>query len=494
MSRNARAVLASSTLVVLLLSALPALAARVVTVEAPEPVELEISGRTYSYFPLTAGSPLSFIIEGPAVFEPILRWRFEGEAPGVDIDVVFTLDGRAMWHQVFKPWAGGAGYPARPDWRGGRAVRVPLDIPVGEHTVELRLAAPELGVLDVNPVVRDPDVLPWRLAWRGELGVAYDSNIFRYSDTDVDDFLDGWHEEKYQAEYVDDVRIDPSLDLSFVREEPGRRTTELRFSADARLAMINSEKSFAKLAVRAKETRTRFAYLLAEYYGIPSYHVRYLWDADVEVGDAYRSCDYRKHSVRLEAGSDRSLPVDLIGRLKYDYKGYNQSFVEYDSDTWTAGVVAVVRPVRGVRVDLGYALRKLTALGYDEVGETPETSDDSDVSYEQDEYSLKVRWDVGRVRDVPTVLTFGVRLAERFYQTVKSAEDDPYHAGREDTYWTFSGRSAHELGDGVTLEAFYEHRRRSSESDFVDELGLSKDYTADRVGIRLIYEGERFLD
>ena len=98
------------------------------------------------------------------------------------------------------------------------------------------------------------------------------------------------------------------------------------------------------------------------------------------------------------------------------------------------------------------------------------------------------------ISDIPTVLTFGAKLSQRFYQTDREVADDPYHAGREDTYWTFWGRSVHELGDGLTLEAFYEHRRRSSDSEYVEELGLSKDYTADRVGLRLIFEGERFLD
>ncbi|MFH1865194.1 MAG: hypothetical protein ABIK85_04865 [Candidatus Eisenbacteria bacterium] len=494
MSRNPGVVLASSTLILLLLLVVPAPAARVVPVGTPEPVEIEVSGKAYRYFPLTGGSPLSFVVEGPAVFEPILRWRFEDGIQGADVDVAFALDGRAMWHQVFRPVAGAAGYPSQPDWRGGRAVRVSIDVPAGEHIVELRLAAPELGVLDVNPVVRAPDVLPWQLAWRYELGVAYDSNIFRYSETDVDDFLDGREGQKYPVEYADDVRLEPSVDLSFVREEPGRRETELRLSADGRLAAINGEKGFAKLGARVKETRTGLAYALVDYYAIPSYHVRHLWDADVDGGDPYRSCDLRKHAVRLEVGSDRSLPADLIARVKYDYMGYDQDFVEYDSDAWTTGLVAVVRPVRGVRVDLGYALRKLTARGYDEVGETRETSDDSDISYEQDEYSLKVRWDAGSEGGMPTVFTFGAKLSARFYQTGRSVADDPYHAGREDTYWTFSGRSAHELSDGVTLEAFYEHRRRSSESEFVEALGLSKDYTADRVGVRLIFEGVRFLD
>ncbi|MEA3409747.1 MAG: hypothetical protein U9Q95_05315, partial [Candidatus Eisenbacteria bacterium] len=382
MSRNAATALASATLVVCLLFAIPLSAARVAPAGVTEPVELEISGKVYRYFPLTTGSALSFTVEGPAVFEPILRWRFEDGEASVDVDVVFTLDGTTLWHSVFRPTAGPAVYPGRPDWRGGRAVRVPLDIPSGEHTVELMLVAPALGVLDVNPTVRAPDVLPWRVVWRREIGAAYVSNIFTYPDADVDDFLDGRHGEKYPVETADDIRIEPSMDLSLVREEPGRRKTELRLSADPRLVVVNSEKSFVKLRVRVKETRTRFAYVLADYYAIPRYHVRYLWDADAEGDDVYRSCDYRKHAARLEVGSDRSLPVDFIARLKYEYLGYNQSFVEYDSDVWTTGLVAIVRPVRGVRVDIGYALRKLTALGYDEVGETSGTSDDSDISYE----------------------------------------------------------------------------------------------------------------
>lgn len=495
MSRSARVALACSSIVLAAALALPALAAHVAPVEAPEPVELSISGRTYRYFPLSADSPLTFNVEGPAVFEPILRWRFEGATSGVDVDVEFLLDGSALWHQVFSPTAAAVTYTDQPDWRGGTAVRVPVDVPVGSHRVALRLVSPGEGVLDVNPVVRAPAVLPWRLAWRFELGAAYDSNIFRYSETDVDDFLDGREGNRYPVEYVDDVRLEPSVDLSLIREEPGRRETELRLSADGRLATINGEKSFAKLGARVRETRTGIAYALVDYYAIPAYHVRYLWDADAEDDDRYRSCDLRKHAVRLEAGSDGSLPVNLIARIKYDYMGYDQDFIEYDSDAWTTGLVAVVRPARGVRVDLGYALRKLTARGYDEVGEAKETSDDSDVSYEQDEYTLKVRWDLGHeISDIPTVLTFGAKLSQRFYQTDREVADDPYHAGREDTYWTFTGRSAHRLSDGMTLEAFYEHRRRSSESEYVEDLGLSKDYTADRVGLRLIFEGERFLD
>ncbi len=493
MSRSCAVSLIAAVLVTLL-PAQPAAAARVAPLTSPEPVAMEVSGRVYRYFPLVRGAPLRFRIEGPAVFEPILRWRFEGGGRAPDVDVVFVLDGEVAWHEVFRPSVGPARYPGRPEWRGAAAVKAPLDVPSGVHTVELRLEAPPGGTLDVNPVVREPAVLPWRVAWREELGAAYDSNIFRYSDADVDDFLDGRDGGTHEGRYLDDLRVEPSVDLSLVREEPGRRETELRMSADFRLATLNGEKSFARLGVRVREARPGLGHAFLEYYAIPRYHVRRLWDDDADEGSRYRSCDFRKHAVRLFVGTDLTLAVNLAAQLKYDYAGYDQDFVEYDAGAWTAGLTVIARPVRGVRLDVGYALRRLDARGYDEAGETKETSDDSDVSYEQDRYSLRVRWDAGRTSGVPVVLTVGAALARRFYQTGRLVEEDPYHAGREDTYWTFSARASRALSVGTTIEAFYEHRRRSSASDYVDWLGPSKDYTADRIGLRFILEGERFLD
>jgi len=486
--------LALASAALCLFAALPASAGNVAPLNAPEPVQLEISGKVYSYFPLESGSALRFAIDGPVTFEPILRWRFDGDAQAADVDVEFLLDGAPLLHQVFRASKGKVSYPDHPDATAGSPVRVPIDIAGGTHSVEIVLHAPETGTLDVNPVIKPPKALPWKIAWRLEAGVAYDSNIFRYTDADVDDFIDGVDAEDYQAEYLDDVRVEPSVDVYLVRERPGRGQTQVRLSADGRLATVNGEKSFVKFGARLKEIATGVGYGSLGYEAIPSYHVRELYDVDVTSGDRYRPCEFRKHSMRGELGTDRLLPVDMVLGGRYEYMGYNQYFVEYDSHAWTSSITVIARPVRGVRVDLGYALRRLDARGYDETIEESGVSDDSDIDYEQDEYRLKVRWDVGRVLGYRTALTFGARLAERYYQTSKSAEDDPYHAGREDTYWTFSGRSSHRLAEGVTFEAFLEHRRRASESERLEELGVDKDYTANRVGIRLIFEGERFLD
>jgi hypothetical protein len=499
-------------LMALLLAPQPSSGSRAAALGGPEPVAIEIGRGTYHYLPLHSGELLTFSVEGPTVFEPIMRWRFEtpsgGEATGRDgagaassrapgsvaVDVEFWLDGRPLWHRVFTARPGDAAYPDDPASRPGEAVRASVYIPSGIHIVEMSLASPGEGTLDVNPVTREPLVLPWRFVWRGEVGTAYDSNIYRYADEDVEDFLDGRRPERFPNDYLDDLRLEPSLDLMLVREEPGRRETELRLSADYRLATVNTEKSFGKLGGRVTESWRGLGHVLLDYYMIPSYHIRYLWDPDVEEGSHYRSCDFRKNAVRLGVGTDWPHIVDIAADLSYDRTGYGPDFVEYDSDAWTTGATAIVRPLRGLRIDASYAFRRSVARGYDEVGETRETSDDSDISYEQDEYGLRTRWAVGRLHGVPVVLTAGGKLSRRFYSTDRSPEADPYHAGRDDTYMTLWVRSSWQLTESTALEGFYVLRTRAAESAFNEEIGALKDYTAHRVGIRLIIEGERFLD
>jgi hypothetical protein len=454
-------------------------------------VAVEVAGKVYTYVSLSAGEPLVIPVEGPAVFEAIVRWRFVGQRTSADLDIEFVLDGTSSGHHVFRARPGTTRYPDHPDWVPGRAERLVLPIPSGTHVVEMRLSAPSEGTLDVNPISNPPDVLPWRVETDASFRVLYDSNIFRFADEDIDDFLDGEGGDRYDGETVDDLRIDPTVRASFVKEEPGVLSRSLGLSAGWRLASVNGEKSFAKLGVAFRERRTDFAYLAASYSAIPAYHVRDLWDADTS---EYRSCDFRKHALRLEIGSDRSLPVDVAGFWTYENYGYDPDFVEYDAEARTIGAQATARPARGLRIDLTYALRRSESRGYDEVGETRETSDESDLTYDQDEYELRARWEAGEWWGHPAVLSLRGKLNQRFYLSEKGAEADPRHAGRDDTYLTVSGVLALRLTETTTLEALVEHRQRTSTSEVLPDIGDDVNFSAQRVGLAVILEGVRFLD
>ena len=469
----------------------PAHSAKLVPADPRPPVEIEVGGNRYLYFPLTAESPLVVEVEGPSRFDAIVRGRFVSSGSPFTIEIETFLDGERLWSSLLRSEPGSSVYPTHPDWAVGRPDHIRVDVPAGSHTVELRLVTPTDVVVDVNPVRRRLDVLPWRLAWRGALGTTYDTNVYRYSDEDRDDFLDGARPDRYPMETLDDLRLEPEASFEFIREEPGERSTSLRFAGRLRLYTVNGDKSFSKLSARLLENRPGVAYLRAEYSVIPSYRIRPIWDEDT---GEYRGCDYRKHGFSLELGSDRSLPVDVRASWDYDVYRYDPDFVEYDSEAGTYGVRFVLRPRSGVRVDLGYELRMSRARGSDEPGETRATSDDSDTTYDQDAWEARLRWRAAGWEQGPLIVTGRVRHARRYFLTSKEPEDDPYHRGREDRFWTVTLGAEAPLTRDVALEGFVEYRGRSSNSEVVENIGGVKDYGAWRTGVTIIVEGVRFLD
>ncbi len=497
MSPDRRALLALALAAAATLAPVRAAFAKPVPAGSVSPVAVRISGRLQMYYPVTADLPLTFSIEGPASFEAVARWRFEGADDPVDVEVEISLDGLPRTRHVFRAVVGTAAYPDRPGARAGRPTRLTLDggVPEGVHAVRVALVRPLDGVLDLNPLSTPAPRPSARLVGAAALGAVYDSNIFRYSDADIDDLLDGERPDRFPVESADDVRFEPAVDLSLVRDEPGVRSTTLSLETDLRLAVLNSEKSFSKFAVGLRERRDGVAYLSLRYEAIPDYRVRALWDADADDGEgAYRSCGFGKQGFEVEIGSDRSLPMDFAARWKYEEYRYDPEFIEYDARATTWGVRGTMRPRRGLRVDLGYTLRQSAAKGYDESGETRGASDESDTSYDQDVYDLRARLDAGRLWGRDAVLMLRGAVARRFYLTEKSRADDPYHAGRDDTYVTVAGGVDVRLTEAAHLEFFAEWRSRAAHTDAVPDIGLSKDFEAARVGLRLSLEGARILD
>lgn len=469
-------------------------AAKLTPVGRHTPVAVGIDGTVYRYFALTNDEPLRVDIEGPAVFDAIIRWRFEADAESaVDVVIETTVDGTDVVRHVLHMRPGGGTYADIEDASPGRSERIRFDVPSGSHEIAVRLISPE-GVADVNPLSKELDVLPWRFDWDGSLRMTYDSNIYRYSDEDVEDFADGERFERYPHDTTDELRLDPAVNIAFVREAPGSRTTEFSAGAAFFLATSNGDKSFAKLSAKYTETLERLARVSVGYAAIPAYHLKYVWDADAPSTAAtdYRSCDFRKHSLRVDLGTAGQLPVELTGWWRYDDYGYGPDFVEYDTWSNTFGARLTARPRQGIRLDGQYAYRRSLSRGYDEIGEGKRTSDDSDTTYDQNEYELIARWEVGRVHDMPVVLRARGKYIQRYY--LSENLNDEYHAGRDDTLWIAGARIELELTDSTSLVCAYEHRARTSESDIVPTIGDTKDYDADRFSVQFVVEGGRFLD
>jgi len=457
------------------------------------PVAVGISGTVYRYFELTQDAPVRVVVEGPSAFEAITRWRFSSvDAASVDVVVEATVDDGDAVRHVLHMRSGGASYADIEDASPGRPERIHIEIPSGLHEIELRLVSPA-GTVDVNPLSQALEVMPWRFDWTGSMRFTYDSNIYRYSDDDVVEFADGERYERYPLDTTDELRLDPAVTFRFTREAPGARGTEFLLGARWYLAGSNGDKSFSKFRVRYTETLTGMLGASLEYAAIPAYHIKYVWDADTPSdGDRYRSCDFRKHALKAALSTDGQFPIDLATWWEYDDYGYDQDFVEYDTWSNTFGARVTVRPVHGLRLDGQYEYRRSLSRGYDELGEDKRTSDDSDTTYDQNEYELRARLEAGRVRGLPVVLKVRLGMQRRYYLTENTA--DRYHAGRDDTMWVAGARVELGLTDLTSLVCAYEHRARRSESDVIPTIGDAKDYDADRFSVQFVVEGGRFLD
>jgi len=494
-----RTAAALAVLAAVLLAA-PARAAKLTPDGPVAPVAVEVAGRLYRYFPLTPDRPIAVTVEGPASFEAIARWRFDRPAdePGarapVDVEVELRLDGALVTRHVFSAAPGAATLQGSGGVVAGRPTRLVLDggVPAGTHTVVLRLVRPADGTLDLNLLGEKAPGATARLLESLDLAVAYDSNVFRYSDADLDAYLDGERPDRYPMDSADDVRVEPTALLAFERDEPGGRRTKLSVEAGVRLPVVNPDKGFARLSAALLEERDD-AFVALRCDAVPHYLIRDVWDPDAENGiGAYAPCGYSTQGFGAEIGWGSRL--GLSARWDYREYRYDPDFIEYDARATTAGVTATLRPRRGVRVDLGYDLRQSVARGYDEDGETRSTSDDSDTSYDQDSYRVRARWEAGRLWGRPAVVTLRGSLARRFYLTGKSRQDDPYHAGRDDTYGTVAGGLEVRLDERALVEVFAEWRTRDAHSDAVPDIGRTKDFEAARLGIRLTLEGTHDLD
>jgi hypothetical protein len=482
------------------LQAAPAGAAKLVPDGPVPPVAIEVAGRLYRYFPLTPDRPITVTVEGPSSFEAIARWRFDRPAgePGARspeaVEVELSLDGVVRTRHVFTASPGAATHQGSGGVAAGRPTRLVLDggVPAGTHTVALRLVRPAAGTLDLNLLGEEAPGATTRLLESLDLALAYDSNAFRYSDSDLDDYLDGERPDRYPMESADDLGVEPTAQLALQRDEPGGRTTKLSLEAGVRLPVVNPDKGFARLSAVLREERDD-AFVAFRCVAVPHYLIRDVWDPDAADGDgAYLPCGYAMQGFGAEVGWGSR--IDLSARWEYREYRYDAEFIEYDAQAMTAGVTATIRPRRGLRVDLGYDLRQSVARGYDEDGETRATSDDSDTSHDQDSYGVRARWETGRLWGRPAVVTLRGSLARRFYLTGKSGMEDPYHSGRHDTYGTVAGSLGVALNGRARVEAFAEWTARRAHSDAVTDIGRTKDFDAARLGVRLTLEGTYDLD
>lgn len=288
-------------------------------------------------------------------------------------------------------------------------------------------------------------------AWSfgGSFGIAYDDNVFEYTQRDMEAFRSGDNPERFGIESIDDFVFTTELEATRRLSSTRAARSYLDLETRSRLYLHNSMANDLRLRMslrreeRDSSTRLRFTYL-------PDSYLRRLWDRESR---EYLPAEYDDTALGLRYRKDVAPKWLVDGEVSWSYRDYVTAFDERDSGKWAVGLTAHFRPNRSWDAWAGYERGWSRARATD-----PDPDVDVDTSYDEDVYSLGCRYlDGGRNR-----WSFEWQRENQTYTTSLTPTDDPYHSGRRDSTNSYSLGYRRIIDRDHWVELEWDHERQST--------------------------------
>lgn len=304
---------------------------------------------------------------------------------------------------------------------------------------------------------------------------SYDSNLMRYSQRDIDRFLDRTEPHTSQIKTLDDIRTDIKLSGGYSLFLKPKIETRFITTVNFAHHLQNPVKNFGWLSLTGRQDITRRITASVNYFFEPEYYLRYY--RDVHTGQRQK-CTFALSQWKGDI-SYRPIKMFEFGMYGKTKKyAYNEFFTEYDSDLIEAGGEVIFR-TGPWRIAGGYALAMNDNIGFNPFDITgsdssQEDSDEGNGDYEEDNYSLSVRYSFKFMQKNARLL-FESTLADRYYTTDRSYTMDPIHSGRRDLVvgYALSGRLYFSRLLNIELGAEYGQRSTRASSELASAV---KDY------------------
>lgn len=451
---------------------------------------LRVGDSRTAYRWLDDGQPNEWVVEGPAWVRFLARPA--GQAGPTSYSLKVERGGRTYrTYLLDSAPSRRARLASRPNLAVGRANEVVFALGAGRHRLALR-PSPGLELLVRGQMARrDAGPLPGAVApfWSSRLRLAsyYDDNILRYSEKFIERFENGRDPDRFRVESLDDViqRLDLTVDRDFAGL--GGRRAEFTLDVGHRAYSRNSIKDWTRFSASVGQDLGLGRAFELSISWLPGFYVRHLRDSDLRGGgpsvDPFQPFEFDKGDVRLDYS--HRLGIDHRARWHLGLASFRHvdAFREFDSDNVFAGLRLDSRLSRTFRLSYALEYTDSAARGWDEEGETLETSDDTDPSYRQWDVMVAARFRLPGKRRSTLFLQAEVGLRE--YTTDKPASVAPLHNGREDDLLRFYASWQLDLGKGYSLTLFGQLRDRSSTALIEADIGDEKDYEQYELGLRL---------
>jgi hypothetical protein len=489
--------------------------ARYTPLPLDEPVTVPIGPSAKPYWRLDATEPLRLNLAGPGVLSGYIRVHFtdrEYESKSGSVSLLGAPGLPAAIPLTFRP-SDKSRYGDARDGLPSVGEPVAWDLPAGTHTLELRgrcddgaavfvvlyyEGPAQPGISAAGRVDRPAAAPRQRRASRFTIRnrvlfeIAYDSNVLDNSD----DYLVAWHAglepDQFRMRTEDDLVLAPSLELEVRRNliAPGQTRLNYRFTRWHYL--INPIKNNEEFDLYLRQYLGRGRSVEISFVHAPEQYIRQLTDrppyTPPEDPTTYKEFRFTKNTVGLVYRERilRSLSAKLI--LEHNLRYYNRPFLENDISAWEIRGVAYWDVHQRCRLQLDYSYEDGRARGYDSVGETRESSDDSDGSYTRDLYRLGLTWEPNLPWRLIDKIGVSGLLMLYYYTTDKSLFDDPFHSGRKDEVTKVTFEVGRRLSKVITADLGIRFSQRAVDSPWPGDVALDKDYNGYRAWLRFSYQ------
>ena len=331
---------------------------------------------------------------------------------------------------------------------------------------------------------------------RLSLSPYYDSNILKYSNKYIERFKNREDEGRFHIHSIDDLTLGYSLGITFSDRIIGKLRTIIGAGFDSDAYTYNSIKSWFTYDIFLRQYLSTSTSVYASYSYIPNFYVRHFRDEDWVnyygyVPEAFQPYEFSKddysfwiyHVFKWKTTRARAY-------FSYDRYYLNPSNTEYDSNDFLYGLRVYQALSDKLDIYVGYFYITSDAEGYDEPGETIETSDDSDATNYEHVYAFGFDYEMPKIFKLKNEISIDAQYQRAFYTTGHFLELDPLHAGRYDYNYRVFVNYNWDIFKRFSVTAFYQWMaRESSTSAQANQEYVSdeKDYTQYRLGLRFNY-------
>lgn len=317
----------------------------------------------------------------------------------------------------------------------------------------------------------------WDYSYNFDIGLTYDNNVYAYSQSYIDDFMNAVRPYRFPFETYDDMMTSADFALLVRNRMFGKRTTTLSLAVNTDNYLVNKQKNFQKYTIGLRQSLGKYA-VKVSYQLIPSYLIRY-YRNPLGGSTEYIGCDVTYHTLTGKVSFATEQEITISAAYGHKWDDYITEFNRYDAE---AHIVSF-----GIEKKLHRYLD--FAFAYDYKNAHADSADVSTLSSELMPDGSYYEHDIGADLTLQTRIILATTLrcsyeyGFRRYST--STNEDSLHFGRIDHLHRISLESRSRIATGLLLTSNVMRQWRSSTSEILPNIDEIKDYVRYRIGAGL---------